>query len=72
MVSVAPTVDTGYDVLALHERGPPARHARLEGQMRATLHLTALLIAGTAMAAPNFKWSGIPLSFEPNRGQAAG
>jgi uncharacterized protein (TIGR03437 family) len=38
--------------------------------MRATLLLIGLLIAGTAMAAPNFKWSGIPLSFEPNRGQA--
>src|SRR5215471_16216571 len=34
--------------------------------MRATL----LLIAGTAMAAPAVRWGNIPLSFEPNRGQA--
>src|SRR5215831_16172915 len=35
--------------------------------MRATL----LLIAGTAMAAPVVKWGNIPLSFEPNHGQAS-
>src|SRR5262249_10937984 len=35
--------------------------------MRATL----LLFAGTAMAAPAVKWGDIPLSFEPNRGQAS-
>jgi uncharacterized protein (TIGR03437 family) len=29
-----------------------------------------LLIAGTAMAAPTVRWGNIPLSFEPNRGQA--
>jgi uncharacterized protein (TIGR03437 family) len=34
--------------------------------MRAAL----LLIAGTAMAAPAVRWGNIPLSFEPNRGQA--
>ena len=34
--------------------------------MRATL----LLIAGAAMAAPTVKWGNIPLSFEPNQGQA--
>jgi uncharacterized protein (TIGR03437 family) len=34
--------------------------------MRATL----LLIAGIAMAAPTVRWGNIPLSFEPNRGQA--
>lgn len=36
--------------------------------MRATL----LFIAVTAMAAPGVKWGNIPLSFEPNAGQAAG
>jgi uncharacterized protein (TIGR03437 family) len=35
--------------------------------MRATL----LLLAGTAMAAPAVKWGNIPLSFEPNTGQAS-
>ncbi len=35
--------------------------------MRALL----LLIAGTAIAAPAVKWGNIPLSFEPNRGQAS-
>ena len=35
--------------------------------MRAIL----LLVAGTAVAAPAAKWSDIPLSFEPNRGQAS-
>ena len=35
--------------------------------MRATL----LLIAGTAIAAPAVKWGNIPLSFEPNTGQAS-
>jgi uncharacterized protein (TIGR03437 family) len=34
--------------------------------MRATL----LLLAGTAMAAPAVRWGDIPLSFEPNQGQA--
>ena len=34
--------------------------------MRAVL----LLIAGTAMAAPAVRWGNIPLSFEPNQGQA--
>ena len=34
--------------------------------MRAAL----LLIAGTAMAAPAVRWGDIPLSFEPNQGQA--
>ena len=34
--------------------------------MRATL----LLFAGTLLAAPAVKWGDIPLSFEPNRGQA--
>jgi uncharacterized protein (TIGR03437 family) len=34
--------------------------------MRATL----LLIAATAMAAPTVRWGDIPLSFEPNQGQA--
>ena len=34
--------------------------------MRAAL----LLIAGTAMAAPAVRWGNIPLSFEPNQGQA--
>ena len=29
-----------------------------------------LLIAGTAIAAPTVTWGNIPLSFEPNRGQA--
>src|SRR5690242_12569591 len=29
-----------------------------------------LLIAGTAMAAPSVRWGGVPLSFEPNTGQA--
>src|SRR5215469_3470798 len=39
--------------------------------MRATLLLIAgLLIAGTAPAAPVVRWNNIPLSFEPNRGQA--
>ena len=36
--------------------------------MRAAL----LLIAGTAIAAPAVRWGDIPLSFEPNRGQAPG
>jgi uncharacterized protein (TIGR03437 family) len=30
-----------------------------------------LLIAGTAMAAPAVQWSNVPLSFEPNTGQAS-
>src|SRR5262249_3684408 len=34
--------------------------------MRATL----IFVAGVAMAAPAVKWSNIPLSFEPNAGQA--
>jgi uncharacterized protein (TIGR03437 family) len=34
--------------------------------MRASL----LLIAGTAIAAPTVRWGNIPLSFEPNTGQA--
>jgi uncharacterized protein (TIGR03437 family) len=34
--------------------------------MRATL----LLLVGTAVAAPTVKWGNIPLSFEPNTGQA--
>jgi uncharacterized protein (TIGR03437 family) len=34
--------------------------------MRAVL----LLVAGTAMGAPNVRWGNIPLSFEPNAGQA--
>src|SRR5215831_2131095 len=34
--------------------------------MRATL----LLIAGTAMAAPTVRWGNLPLSFEPNCGEA--
>ena len=29
-----------------------------------------LLIAGTAMAAPAVQWGTVPLSFEPNTGQA--
>jgi len=29
-----------------------------------------VFIAGTAMAAPAVRWGNIPLSFEPNRGQA--
>ena len=35
--------------------------------MRATL----LLIAGTAMAASTVQWGNLPLSFEPNTGQAS-
>src|SRR5215471_6749784 len=34
--------------------------------MRASL----FLLAGTVIAAPTVKWGNIPLSFEPNRGQA--
>jgi hypothetical protein len=30
-----------------------------------------LLIAGTAMAAPAVQWVNVPLSFEPNTGQAS-
>ncbi len=30
-----------------------------------------LLIAGTAMAAPAVRWTNVPLSFEPNTGQAS-
>jgi len=34
------------------------------------MRVTLLLIAGTAMAGPVVKWGNIPLSFEPNTGQA--
>lgn len=30
-----------------------------------------LLVAGTAIASPTVKWGNMPLSFEPNRGQAS-
>src|ERR1700753_4303024 len=40
--------------------------------MRATLFaVTGLALAATAMAAPAVKWGNLPLSFEPNLGQAA-
>jgi uncharacterized protein (TIGR03437 family) len=35
------------------------------------MRVTLLLLAGTAMAAPAVKWGNIPLSFEPNTGQAS-
>jgi uncharacterized protein (TIGR03437 family) len=35
-----------------------------------TTRAALLLITGTALAAPAVKWGNIPLSFEPNRGQA--
>jgi hypothetical protein len=34
------------------------------------MRVVCFLIACNAMAAPNIKWAEIPLSFEPNRGQA--
>lgn len=36
------------------------------------MHPILFLIAGMALAAPAVKWSEVPLSFEPNMGQAAG
>ena len=35
------------------------------------MRLWFLLISGTALAAPAVQWSNIPLSFEPNTGQAS-
>ncbi len=35
------------------------------------MRMALLLIAGTAMAAPSVRWDHIPLSFEPNAGQAS-
>jgi uncharacterized protein (TIGR03437 family) len=35
------------------------------------MRICFLLIAGTAMAAPAVQWGNIPLSFEPNTGQAS-
>jgi uncharacterized protein (TIGR03437 family) len=35
------------------------------------MRVTLLLLAGTAMGAPAVKWGNIPLSFEPNTGQAS-
>jgi uncharacterized protein (TIGR03437 family) len=35
------------------------------------MRLCFLLIAGTAMAAPGVRWGNIPLSFEPDTGQAS-
>ena len=34
------------------------------------MRVSLLLIAGTAIAAPTVRWGNIPLSFEPNTGQA--